>query len=227
MTIHDTYRNGSLYVDANNMVDFLEDRGLLTDRVGEILEQFQESVADFEFDDEWPHGMRYVDEKQLPLVQIGWFGGYPGDAIDDANAQAALEWAEGREYIVAYSSWFGGCQHVQLLFDPTNSSLSDAEEAVELAEEFAEYPVLDEDLYSEMSTQRWDEMVDEMTVDTENERDIVFTEDQRVFIYEATQNFYGYWDEGYFAEEEWEKIVAEALDTKGVSVQLHQETKLW
>lgn len=224
MTIQDTYKYGSLYVDANITIEFLDDRDMLTDERGAVLELFQESGVDFEFDDEWSYGKRYEDGGQLPLVQLGWFGGYPGEALDDANAQAALEWAEDREYIVAYSSWFGGCQSVQLLFDPTNSSLSDAEEAVELAEGFAEYPVLDEDLWSQLEMERFSKMLDEMIVGTENDRDIVFTEDQRRDLEESAQNYYGYWEEGYFPEDKWDEIVAEAL---GDDRQLHQETKLF
>ena len=226
MTIQDTYKYGSLYVDANNTIEFLDDQGLLTDSVGEILEQFQESGIDFEFDDEWHHGKRYDDEKQLPLIQLGWFGGYPGDALDDANAHAALDWAEGREHIVAYTRWFGGCQSVQLYFDPTNATLEDAIEAVELAEGFAEYPVLDEDLYSEISSQRFDDMVEEMVNELEREHGLLDVE-SRELLYEHAREYYGYWEEGYFEEEEWERIVTKVLDTEGVETQLHQETKLW
>lgn len=226
MTIQDTYKYGSLYVDANNTIEFLDDQGLLTDRVGEILEQFQESGVDFEFDDEWQHGKRYDDEQQLPLVQIGWFGGYPGEAMDDANAQAALEWAEDREHIVAYRMSFGGCQSVQLLFDPTNATLEDAVEAVELAEGFAEYPVLDESLYSEISSQRFSGMLEEMIWELEREHGLL-DEETRELLHEHASEYYGYWEEGYFGNDEWESIVSEVLDTEGVETQLHQETKLF
>lgn len=226
MTIQDTYKYGSLYVDADNTVEFLDDQGLLTDRVGEVLEQFQESGIDFEFDDVWPHGKWYDDGSQLPLIQIGWFGGYPGEALDDANAQAALEWAEGREHIVAFSSWFGGCQSVQLYFDPTNATLEEAEEAVELAEGFADYPILDEDLYTEFSSQRFGDMVGEMVNALEREHGVLDVGSKEL-LYELASEYYGYWEEGYFGNEEWESIVAEVLDTEGVETQLHQEISLF
>lgn len=226
MTIQDTYKYGSLYVDADNTVETLDDQGLLTDRVGEVLEQFQESGIDFHFDDAWPYGKLYDDESQLPLVLLGWFGGYPGEALDDANAQAALEWAEGREHIVAYTSWFGGCQSVQLYFDPSNASLSDAEEAVELAEGFADYPVLDEDLYSELSSQRFEDMVVELVNDLEREHGIL-DEESKELLYEHASEYFGYWEEGYFGNEEWESIVKQVLDTEGVETQLHQEISLF
>lgn len=229
MALVDTYKWGSLYVDAVNVESWLEDQGELDKGVRkDVLELLKESNVDFQFDEDWNDGSMYrVDGQETPLVLLGTFGGYPGEPLDEANSQAAKEWAEDRDYIYCFSSWFGGCEMVSLYLNMDDCTLEEAEEAIELVEGYSEYPVLDEDLWSELQYKAWDEMLDEMTADSENERDIEFTESQREYIREAASNFYGYWDEAYFPETEWEQIIAEALDTEGVTVQLHQSEQLF
>lgn len=228
MAIVDTYKWGSLYVDADGTIEYLRDGGVLTGDREEVLAELQDFPHDLHFDEDWPHGAFYDEGQDTPLVQLGWFGGYPGEALHDANAQAALEWAEGRYYIVAYSSWFGGCQSVQLMLNWDNVTLEELEEVLEMIDGFREYPVLDEDLYSQIESERWVEMIDDMVVSEENEREIVFTEDQKQEIIELTGEYYGYWEEGYFPADEWDRIIEEILaEEPGTVKQLHQKETLF
>lgn len=233
MPIRDTWKYGSLYVDAALTIDILEERGALSDAQREMLAEFRESDYDFTFDSDW-HGMdhqygMYSDPEQLPLILIGTFGGYPGQALDDANAEAAKEWAEDREYIYSYSTRVGGCEMVWLYFDlsAATADLGAAEESEGLAAMYAEYPCLDEDLWSEKSHQVWDEMIEEMIDDAkrdcEMEWDRELSEDECDLIRAEAGEFYGHWDEGYFPEEEWNKIILRVVNGE---VQLHQEDEL-
>ena len=233
MSIQDTWKFGQIYVDATLAIDILEDRGALTDAQREMLGVFRESRYDFHFDADW-HGMAtdygmYSDPEQLPLILLGTFGGYPGESLDDANAEAAKEWAEDREYIYSYSTWFGGCEMVSLYFDlsAATADLGAAEESVELAEGFAEYPCLDEDLWGEKSMKVWDDMIDEMIdqakIDCEMEWDHELTEDECDLIRAEAGEFSGHWDEGYFPEDEWNKIILSVVNGE---VQLKQRDVL-
>lgn len=230
MTIQDTYKFGSLYVDAVMTLERLEDRDALSvgDRA-EIVNALKESTVDFTFDEDWEHGCMYsVDGQETPLVLIGTFGGYPGESIDEANLRAAKEWAEDRDYIYSFSSWFGGCEMVTLYLNFDDCTLEEAEEAIELVEWYREYPVLDEGLWSEIQWERWEEMIGEMLdqarIDCEAEWNHELTEDEEEQIRELAQEKYGYWEEGYFAEDEWNKIVLAVVNRE---VQQHQETQLW
>lgn len=66
-------------------------------------------------------------------------------------------------------------------------------------------------------------MISEMITDTERERDVEISEDQRDQIRELTGEFFGYWEEGYFPQAEWDEIVDKVLNGE---VQLHQDTEL-
>ncbi len=222
MTIHDTYEYGSLYVDADLTISNLEDSDLLEGVRGEVVEALRESGATFEFDDDWSYGSMYwVDGQETPLVLIGWFGGYPGEALDEANLRAAKEWAADRDYIYSFSSWFGGCESVRLYLNFDDCTLEEAEEAIELAEEYMDYPVLDEDLYSQIEWERWEDMIEDLIVQAEADED--FTEDQKDQIRDLASEFQGYWEEGYFGTEEWNEIIEKV---RTGDVQLHQETTL-
>lgn len=230
MTIQDTYKFGSLYVDADMTLECLAQDGYLNagDRI-HVVNALRESSVDFTFDDDWAHGSMYRDDDQeTPLVLIGTFGGYPGESIDEANLRAAKEWAEDRDYIYSFSSWFGGCEMVSLYLNFDDCTLGEAEEAIELVEWYREYPVLDESLWSEIQWERWEEMIGEMLdqarIDCEAEWNHVLTEDEEEQIAEMAQEKYGYWEEGYFAEDEWNEIVLKVVNRE---VQQHQETELW
>lgn len=229
MTLHNTYKYGSLYVDAALTLENLKDEEKIGEVRAEIVELLKNSDADFTFDDDWAHGSMYsVDGQDTPLVLIGTFGGYPGESMDEANAEAAKEWSADRYYIYSFSSWFGGCEIVSLYLNWDECTLDEATEAVELAEGFREYPVLDEDLWSTKQFEVWESMIDEMVVDSENEHDIVFTEEQRAYIYETAAEKYGYWEEGYFDQDEWDTIIEEVMAAEpGTVVQLHQSEKLF
>lgn len=227
MTMQDTWKYGSLYVDAALTIDRLEDGSAFTEDQREALCAFEESGADFSFDPDY-HGLHtggFYGGDQLPLVLIGTFGGYPGESMDLANAAAAKEWASDRDDVMAYSSWFGGCEMVSLWYDLSSitASRESAQEAVDLAEGFREYPVLDEDLWSRYQSDEWDGMVGEMIVDTEREREVEISEDQRDQIRELAQEWFGYWEEGYFPEDKWNEIIDQVLTGE---VQLHQDVEL-
>lgn len=224
MTFQDTYKYGQLYVDASNVIEWLDDQDKLTDELGEVLEVFKDSFVDFTFDEDWNHGSFYDDKDQMPLVLLDWFGGYPGDSMDEANARAAKEWASDKSYIMAYSSYFGGCESVQLYFDPTNATLEQAQEAVDLVEGYKQYPVLDENLWSQLESERWVEMIEEMISDEERKRDTEFDKATKEYLYSEAQEYYGYWEEGYFEQDKWDDIVNKWFTG---DVQLHQEDKLF
>ena len=225
MTIQDTYKWGALHTDANNVINWLQEQGYLHGERQQIVDALQESRVDFEFDDDWNDGSLYQDDdQQTPLVLLGQFGGYPGETLDEANSEAAAEWAQDRDYIYSYSTWFGGCRTVNLYLNMDEATLEEAEEAIELAEGFREYPVLDEDLWSQKQSEAWDEMIDEQVASTENDKDIEFTDDQKDDIREQANEFYGYWEEGYFEADTWDGIIDKVLNN---DVQLHQEDKLF
>ena len=229
MSLIDTHKYGQLYVDASMTITNLEDSGRLSEERRDMLRTFEESGADFTFDPDWSstvYGYEYMgDPEQLPLILVGSFGGYPGEAIDRANADAAREWAAERDYILVTVTRFGGCDTVSLWFDLSSSAATSdgAQEAVELAEWFREYPVLDEDLWSRYQSEEWERMIVEMITDAENDREESFTDDQREQIIELADEFRGYWDEGYFDSGEWETIVGKVLSG---DVQLHQDDAL-
>lgn len=230
MSFQDTHKWGSLYVDAQMTLINLDDWGYLDK--GERREGFkalEDTRHEFSFDGDYPHGCMYTDDKQeTPLVLINWFGGYPGDSIDDANAQAAEEWASERNHIYSFDNWFGGCKSVGLYIDMDVATLEEVEEAIEFIEGFLDYPVLDEDLWSELGLKRWDEMIDEMINDTQREKDIEFSDAQIFAIRELASEMYGYWEEDYFPSDEWDSIIEEVLAVEpGTVVQLHQADKLF
>lgn len=227
MTIQDTYKYGSLYVDAALTIDRLEDEGAFYGESREALRAFEESSADFTFDPDYtgaiPGGI--YDGEQLPLVLIGSFGGYPGESLDRANADAAKEWASEREDVMAFSSWFGGCEMVSLWYDLSSFTAGpeSAQEAVELAEGFMEYPVLDEDLLGQYEMEAMEALIGESITDTEVDREVTFTDAQRDKIYELAMDHFGYWEEGYFPQDTWDEIVDTVLNGE---VQLHQDDEL-
>ena len=224
MTMQDTYKWGSIYVDASLTIDRLEDEGAFSGESREALRAFEESDPDYTGVGSG-YGFYGAEDGQLPLVLIGMFGGYPGEALDEANLRAAKEWAEGRDNILTFSSWFGGCEMVSLWFDLSSSvdDLADAaQEAVDLAEGFRDYPVLDEELYCQIERENWDDMIQEMIKDAEDDHGEL-SMDHVAKIWELAGEFYGYWGEGHFDQDEWDKIIDKVLTGE---VQLHQDDKL-
>lgn len=228
MTFQDTYKYGQLYVDAAGTIARLDEeqrafkdgenfQEIFPGETREYLRAFEDSAVEFEFDEDYPHGSLYRDDSQtVPLILLGRFGGYPEDSIDRANAEAAKEWAIARSHVYSFSTWFGGCETVNLYFVIDESTeLEEVTEAIEMVEGFREYPVLDESLWSQYESEAWEETISEMISDLDHERaneDLPeLTEDQKNELREHAGQFYGYWEEGYFAQEEWDEIVEEVL----------------
>ena len=232
MTMKDTYKWGNLYVDANLMISNLEEGnenlGQFTEEQRDALRAFEESGAEFCFDSEWPYGGLYRDNDQLPLVYLESFGGYPGGALDESNFEAAMEWAEDRDDIYTERTRFGGCDSVTLWYDLSAGTPDGAQEAVELIEEFKDYPVLDESLWSEKQFAAWVETVEESLGDTVRFRDNndlpELTEEQLDQIRTEAEEYYGHWEEGYFDSEIWDGIVDKVVDGE---VQLKQDVALF
>lgn len=226
MTFQDTYKFGQVVVASDSVMAYLEDREDLSDEVKEILEIFDESPIEFTFDDDWDTGCMYrVDGLEVPLILLETFGGYPGEPIDVANAQAAKEWASERSHIYAFTSTFAGCEMVELYFDATSATTWDAEEAIELIDSYRGYPVLDEDLWSEIEGEFNDEAMKNVLEWEEQEREIKFTDDQRNLITELYWNEWeGYYEAGYVQEDKLQEIIDDVLSG---NIQEHQETKLW
>ena len=225
---NDTFKYGEKYIDAAATLDEIKNHRetSVPQEARDALAVFEDSGAEFSFDPDYNYGTGiYDDPEQLPLVLIGTFGGYPGDSIDRANSRAAEEWAEDRGTVMAHAVWFGGCKMIELWYDLSNSmaSAEDAQEAVDLAEGFMDYPVLDDDLWSELQMEDWIKMIDETIHDSEIDLDIDFTDEQKEQLREFAGEFMGYWDEGYFAEDEWNTIVEKV---RTGDVQQHQDTKL-
>lgn len=230
MTFVDGYKWGSVYTEAEDILGALGEPGRLTEEQQEVLAEFKDSGIEFEFDNDYPHSSMYDDPEQLPLIRLGVFGGYPGEAIDDANAQAAKELStESRGgHIFSYSAWFGGCEAVTLYFDLNVGTVDEAADVISTVEAFDEDPVLDEDLYTQIESERWEEMITEMIAESERERDVAFTTDQLDYIREHSGEMFGWWGEGYYPEDEWETIIDEVLAVEpGSTVQLHQADKLF
>lgn len=242
MAIIDTYKYGSLYVDAAGTIARLEEehRAFVEGEGGfeeifpgetrEFLKRFEDSHIDYSFDEDYPHGCMYQDDGQkIPLILLGQFGGYPGDSIDRANAEAAKEWASDKPHVYSFSSWFGGCEMVSLYFVLDEATTSDeVDEAIDMVEGFADYPVLDEDLWGRYQSEVWEEMITEQLEDLDRERENsalpVLEQWQSDLIYSTAGEYYGCWEEGYFPRDKWDEIVDNVLTGE---VQLHQEEKLF
>lgn len=230
MAIIDTYKYGSLYVDAAGTISRLVDEEVLVGKKREMLKLFEDSMVQFTFDDEYPWSSYYTtDDIQVPLIHLWSFGGYPGGSLDTANVEAAKEWAEDREYIFLHSTWFGGCELLSMYFvlDHTDDE-SAVEETIELIEVFSDYPVLDEQLWSEYETIAWENMISEqiadVNVDLDRDDRPVLTKHQEENIRELAQDYFGTWEEGYFPQDTWDSIVDKVVADE---VQLHQADKLF
>lgn len=231
MTFKDTYKYGLLYVDAAGTIARLDEEQRAfhdgEDCFGEVfpgetrehLRAFEESAVEFEFDEDYPHGSMYRnDDQRVPLILLGHFGGYPGESIDRANADAAKAWAHDRSLVYSFSSMFGGCEMVSLYFVIDEATEEDeVTEAIEMVAEFREYPILNEDLWSQYENEVWQDLIDEMISDYDEARSEIrpdvpeLTEDQKHKLRESADEFMGHWDEGYFDQEEWDKIVKEVI----------------
>lgn len=242
MAIIDTYKYGSLYVDAAGTIARLEEEQrafeegedyfeeIFPGETREYLKRFEDSHIDYSFDEDYPHGSIYrVDGQHIPLILLGHFGGYPGDSIDRANSEAAKEWASDKSHVYAYSSWFGGCEMVSLYFVLDEATTSEeVDEAIDMVEGFADYPVLDEDLWCRYQSEEWETMISEMIADVDRDREYadlpVLEQWQSDLIRSTAGEFYGYWEDGYFPSDKWDEIVDNVLTGE---VQLHQEDKLF
>lgn len=219
----DTFRYGQLWVDATGTIELLRDRGLLSPAQDEFLDILRETHVELEFDSDWngfgrEYGI-YSDEKQLPLVTLGSFGGYPGGSLNDANREAAEKWAQQQgPHIYTHTDWFGGCPMSTLSLDLSAEGLTEdhVREAVALIEGFADYPVLDDELYSLKRMLAWDEMIDEMIADVNRERENTdydpLTDAQVEHLKREAREHEGSWDEGYFPEDRWNELLCAVLD---------------
>ena len=124
-------------------------------------------------------------------------------------------------------------EHIFILtFRIEFNSIEEMPEQIQLYFQDMEQPTEEKD--EEMITGKFRKVldkipeIDEMINDTQREKDIEFTEEQVDAIRELASEVYGYWEEGYFPDDEWGQIIEEVLAVEeGTVVQLHQAEKLF
>lgn len=88
-----------------------------------------------------------------------------------------------------------------------------------------DYPVLDEQLWSELEMEVNTEAMKQAIEWEEHQREIEFSDDQKDKISELYwEDYYGYHEAGYIEDEKFQPIVDDVLSG---DYQRHQETKLW
>lgn len=138
-------------------------------------------------------------------IEIMAAGGYGGDLLDDSNAAAldalAREWYDDeRNDDTADPIWMGvdfhpaGAGMTVVCIDPAHVNAELLAEIIGVAEQYADYPVLDESDYSDREWTAWGVALEWAM------RDI--PEEHRPAVAEwVTENRYGYAEPGYVADE--------------------------
>lgn len=148
--------------------------------------------------------------------------------IDQANYRAALEFLEpyGAEAATVGHWTYSTFECIKVPMLTEDDEITAAAVALwDLDMGLRDYPVLDENLWSELEMEVNTEAMKQAIEWEERQREIEFSDDQKAKISELYwEDFYGYHEAGYIEDEKFQPIVDAVLSGE---YQQHQETKLW
>lgn len=148
--------------------------------------------------------------------------------IDQANYRDALDLLEpyGAEAATighwTYSTF--ECIKVPMLTEAGEITAA-AVALWELVTRLQDYPLINDETYSELETEVNIEAMKQAIEWEERQREVEFSDYQKQKIEEIYwEDFYGYYEAGYIEDEKFQGVVDDVLSG---NIQEHQETKLW
>lgn len=148
--------------------------------------------------------------------------------IDQANYRTALELLEpyGAEAATVGHWTYSTFECIKVPMLTEDGAITAAAVALwELVTRLQDYPVLDEQLWSELEWEVNERAMTDALEWEERQREIEFSDEQKSKIAELYwEQWSGYHEAGYIDDEEFQPIVDAVLSG---NIQEHQETKLW